>query len=179
MAAGGTGAGGETRLSSWRATSVATNGTTIRTATRRARREGFIEGRNLATDSRGFDSRSEQYEARTALLVNSGVDVLVCGGDLTIRAAQRVTRTVPIVGIADDMLGSALVASLARPGSNTTGVSILTTELDGKRQELLLELLPGARRMAVLVDPDSKSAMQLQETVDAARVRGVELLPIE
>ena len=140
------------------------------------RREGFIEGRNLAIDSRGFDSRSEQYEERTALLVNSGVDVLVCGGDLAIRAAQHVTRTVPIVGIADDMLASTLVASLARPGSNTTGVSILTTELDGKRQELLLELLPGARRMAVLVDPDSKSAMQLQETVDAARVRGVELL---
>jgi putative ABC transport system substrate-binding protein len=140
------------------------------------RREGFIEGRNLVIDSRGFDSRSEQYQERTALLVNSGVDVLVCGGDLTIRAVQQVTRTVPIVGIADDMLASGLVASLARPGGNTTGVSILTTELDGKRQELLLELVPGARRMAALVDPDSKSATQLQEMVDAARVRGLELL---
>jgi putative tryptophan/tyrosine transport system substrate-binding protein len=99
------------------------------------RREGFIEGRNLIVDSRGFDSRSEQYKERTALLVNSGVDVLVCGGDLTIRAAQQVTRTVPIVGIADDMLASGLVASLARPDGNTTGFSILTTELDGKRQE--------------------------------------------
>jgi putative tryptophan/tyrosine transport system substrate-binding protein len=88
------------------------------------RREGFIEGRNLAIDLRGFDSRSEQYQERTALLVNSGVDVLVCGGDVTIRAAQHVTRTVPIVGIADDMLASGLVASLARPGGNTTGVSI-------------------------------------------------------
>ena len=74
------------------------------------------------------------------------------------------------------MLASGLVASLARPGGNTTGVSILTTELDGKRQELLLELVPGARRMAALVDPDSKSATQLQEMVDAARVRGLELL---
>jgi ABC-type uncharacterized transport system substrate-binding protein len=140
------------------------------------RREGFIEGRNLVIDSRGFDSRSEQYQERTALLVNSGVDVLVCGGDLTIRAAQQVTRTIPIVGIADDMLASGLVASLARPDGNTTGFSILTTELDGKRQELLLELVPGARRMAALVDPDSKSATQLQEMVDAARLRGVELL---
>jgi putative ABC transport system substrate-binding protein len=140
------------------------------------RREGFIEGRNLIVDSRGFDSRSEQYKERTALLVNSGVDVLVCGGDLTIRAVQQVTRTVPIVGIADDMVASGLVASLARPGGNTTGVSILTTELDGKRQELLLELVPGARRMAALVDPDSKSATQLQEMVDAERVRGLELL---
>jgi putative ABC transport system substrate-binding protein len=140
------------------------------------RREGFIEGRNLVIDSRGFDSRSEQYKERTALMVNSGVDVLVCGGDLTIRAVQQVTRTVPIVGIADDMLASGLVASLARPGGNTTGVSILTTELDGKRQELLLELVPSARRMAALVDPDSKSGTQLQEMVDAARVRGLELL---
>jgi putative ABC transport system substrate-binding protein len=140
------------------------------------RREGFIEGRNLVIDSGGFDSRSEQYKERTALLVNSGADVLVCGGDLTIRAVQQVTRTVPIVGIADDMLASGLVASLARPGGNTTGVSILTTELDGKRQELLLELVPGARRMAALVDPDSKSATQLQEMVDAARVRGLDLL---
>jgi putative ABC transport system substrate-binding protein len=80
------------------------------------------------------------------------------------------------VGIADDMLASGLVASLARPGGNTTGVGILTTELDGKRQELLLELVPSARRMAALVDPDSKSGTQLQELVDAARVRGLELL---
>ncbi|HEY2782709.1 MAG TPA: ABC transporter substrate-binding protein [Steroidobacteraceae bacterium] len=140
------------------------------------RREGFIEGRNLVIDSRGFDSRSEQYKERTALLINSGVDVLVCGGDLTIREVQEVTRTVSIVGIADDMLASGLVASLARPGGNTTGISILTTELDGKRQELLLELVPDARRMAALVDPDSKSATQLQEMLDAARARGLELL---
>jgi putative ABC transport system substrate-binding protein len=140
------------------------------------RREGFIEGRNLVIESRGFDSRSEQYRERAALIVNSGVDVLVCGGDLTIRAAQQVTGTVPIVGIADDMVASGLVASLARPGGNTTGVSILTTELDGKRQELLLELVPGARRIAALFDPDSKSATQIQVMVDAARARGLELL---
>jgi ABC-type uncharacterized transport system substrate-binding protein len=140
------------------------------------RREGFIEGRNLAVDPRGFDSRSEQYQERAALMVNSGVDVLVCGGDVTIRAAQQVTQTVPIAGVADDMVASGLVASLARPGGNTTGVSILTTELDGKRQELLLELVPGSRRVAALFDPDSKSATQLQVMIDAARARGLELL---
>jgi putative ABC transport system substrate-binding protein len=140
------------------------------------RREGFIEGRNLVIDSRGFDSRSEQYQERAELLINSGADVLVCGGDPTIRAAQKATQTVPIAGIADDMVASGLVASLARPGGNTTGVSIMTTELDGKRQELLLELVPGARRIAALFDPDSKSATQLQAMVDAARVRGLDLL---
>jgi putative ABC transport system substrate-binding protein len=140
------------------------------------RREGFIEGRNLAVDPRGFDSRSEQYQERAALMVNSGVDVLVCGGDVTIRAAQLVTQTVPIAGVADDMVASGLVASLARPGGNTTGVSILTTELDEKRQELLIELVPGARRIAALFDPGSKSETQIREMVDAARARGFELL---
>jgi len=90
--------------------------------------------------------------------------------------AQQVTRTVPIAGVADDMVASGLVASLARPGSNTTGVSILTTELDGKRQELLFELVPGSRRAAALFDPDSKSATQLRVMLDAARARGLELL---
>jgi putative ABC transport system substrate-binding protein len=140
------------------------------------RREGFIEGRNLVIDSRGFSSRSDQYQDRAAQIVNSGADVLICGGDATIRAAQQVTQTVPIVGIADDMVASGLVASLARPGGNTTGVSILTTELDGKRQELLIELAPGARKMAALFDPDTKSRTQLQEIVELARTRGIELL---
>jgi putative ABC transport system substrate-binding protein len=140
------------------------------------RREGFLEGRNLVIDSRGFDSRSDQYHDRAAAMVNSGVDVLICGGDATIRAAQQVTQTVPIVGIADDMVASGLVASLARPGGNTTGVSILTTELDGKRLELLIELVPAARKIAALFDPDSKSRTQLEEIVDLARMRGIELL---
>jgi putative ABC transport system substrate-binding protein len=75
------------------------------------RREGFIEGRNLVIDSRGLYSRSDQYQDRAAQIVNSGVDVLICGGDATIRAAQQVTQTVPIVGIADDMVASGLMAS--------------------------------------------------------------------
>jgi putative tryptophan/tyrosine transport system substrate-binding protein len=117
------------------------------------RREGFIEGRNLVIDSRGFSSRSDQYQDRATQIVNSGADVLICGGDATIRAAQQVTQTVPIVGIADDMVASGLVASLARPGSNTTGVSILTTELDGKRQEILIELAPVRVRWLLSLTP--------------------------
>jgi putative tryptophan/tyrosine transport system substrate-binding protein len=74
------------------------------------------------------------------------------------------------------MVASRLVASLARPAGNTTGISILTTELDGKRQELLIELVPGARRMAALYDPDSKSRTQLRDIVALARTRGIELL---
>ena len=91
------------------------------------------------------------------------------------RAAPQVTRTVPIVGVADDMVGAGLVASLAHPGGNTTGFSIFSTELDGKRQELLIELVPSARRMAVLFDPTTKSPANLGVIVDAARARGVEV----
>jgi putative ABC transport system substrate-binding protein len=91
------------------------------------------------------------------------------------RAAQEVTRTVPIIGIADDMVGSGLAASLSRPGGNATGFSILSAELDGKRQELLTELVPGARRMAALFDPIAKPPAQLQTLVNAARSHGVEV----
>ena len=139
------------------------------------RRQGFIEGRNLAVDARGFGSRPERYQEILAEIVSSSVDVIFCGGDAAMRAAQQVTRTVPIVGVADDMVGSGIVASLARPGGNATGFSILSTELDGKRQELLIELVPGVRRMAALFDPASKAPAQLKAIVDAARSRGVEL----
>src|SRR5438094_380552 len=133
------------------------------------RRQGSIEGRNLVVDPGGFGSSAQQYQERVAEMVQSGANVIFAGGDAAMRAAQEVTRTVPIIGIADDMVGSGLAASLARPGGNATGFSILANELDGKRQELLLELVPGARRMAALVDPTTKSPEQLGAMVDAAR----------
>ena len=73
-------------------------------------------------------------------------------GMLQIRAAQRATATIPILGITENMVGSGLVNSIARPGGNTTGISILAAELDGKRQEILTEAVPGLRRMAAIVD---------------------------
>jgi putative tryptophan/tyrosine transport system substrate-binding protein len=139
------------------------------------RRQGFIEGRNLAVDPRGFGSSGQQYQELVAEMVQSGADVIFCGGDAAMRAAQEVTRTVPIIGIADDMVGSGLAASLSRPGGNATGFSILSAELDGKRQELLTELVPGARRMAALFDPIAKPPAQLQTLVNAARSHGVEV----
>jgi putative ABC transport system substrate-binding protein len=137
------------------------------------RRQGFLEGRNLAVDLRGFGSTA--YQERATEIVNSGVDVLFCGGDLAARAAQQVTRIVPIAGVVDNMVGAGLVASLAHPGGNITGFSILSTELDSKRQELLIELVPTARRMAALFDPGTTSPAHLRALVDAARARGVEV----
>jgi len=139
------------------------------------RRQGFIEGQNLAVDARGFAARSEQFPELASALVNSGVDALVCGGAAAIRAAQRATQTIPIVGITDDMVGSGLVRSLAKPGGNTTGISIFAPELDGKRMELLIELVPDGRRMATLADAGTTTPTQLQALRDVARTRGVDL----
>jgi len=83
------------------------------------------------------------------------VDLIVCAGDPTVRAAQQATKTIPILALADDMVRSGFVASLAEPGGNTTGISILSTELDGKRQEILLEVVPGIRRLAALADANA------------------------
>ena len=94
---------------------------------------------------------------------------------MAIRAAQQATTTIPILGVTDDMVGSGLVNSLARPGGNTTGISILATELDGKRQEILIEAVPGLRRMAALADSNTTTSPQLQALQDAARARGVDL----
>jgi putative ABC transport system substrate-binding protein len=96
-------------------------------------------------------------------------------GDAAIRAAQKATTTIPILAGSDDMVGAGLVNSMARPGGNTTGVSILATELDGKRQEILIEAVPGLRRMAALADPNRTPVVKLDALQEAARIRNIEL----
>jgi putative tryptophan/tyrosine transport system substrate-binding protein len=139
------------------------------------RRSGFIEGQNLTIDWRPYGQDVKPLPEFAAELVKSRVDVLFAGGNHGIRAAQRATATVPILGFTDDMVGSGLVSSLARPGGNTTGISLLATELDGKRQEILIEGVPGLRRMAVLADTGTTAPRELQNLQDAARARAVEL----
>jgi putative ABC transport system substrate-binding protein len=139
------------------------------------RRSGFIEGQNLTIDWREYGQRVELVSEFATELVKARVDVIMAGGDFGIRAAQQVTATIPIVGFTDDMLGSRLVNSLAHPGGNTTGVSLLATDLDGKRQEILIEAAPGLRRMAAFADSGTSSPQQLQALRDAAHARGVEL----
>ena len=90
-------------------------------------------------------------------------------------ALQAITRTVPLVGMSEDMVGEGLVASLARPGGNITGISLLSPELDGKRQDILIEAIPGARRIAAMADSRQTPPYHLQTLQHAARSRGVEL----
>src|SRR6516165_7458839 len=106
-------------------------------------RLGFIAGQNLVVDERGYGLHVEQLADHAAEIVKAQVDVINATGDLSIRAAQQATTTIPILGFTDDMLGSKFVSSLAKPGGNTTGVSIFGTELDIKRQDILIEAVPG------------------------------------
>jgi putative tryptophan/tyrosine transport system substrate-binding protein len=138
------------------------------------RRLGFIEGQNLTIDWRVYALHIDLIPEFAAELVKAKVDVIYASGD-AVRVAQRATATIPVLGIAQDMVGQGLVNSLARPGGNTTGVSVLATELDGKRQEILVEAVPGLRRMAILADSKVTSPSALQALQEAARTRGVEV----
>jgi putative ABC transport system substrate-binding protein len=139
------------------------------------RRLGFVEGQNLTVDRRGSGRSYGQLPTAAAELVKTELDAIICGGDEAIRAAQAATATIPIIASTDDMVGAGLAHSLAHPGGNTTGVSLLASELDGKRQEILFDLLPAARHMAILADSKTTGGLQVQAIRDTARLRGVEL----
>jgi putative ABC transport system substrate-binding protein len=132
---------------------------------------GFVEGMNLAVA--GFGVTPDQLEATAADLVRSNVDAILTGGTGPTRMAQRATATIPILTAVDDFVAQGFVASLARPAGNITGVSILGPELDGKRQEFLLTLVPNLRQIAALADPGSTSPQQIEALQAAAQVRGV------
>src|SRR5499425_3632916 len=139
------------------------------------RRLGFIEGQNLAVDAHGYGLRVDQMDEHAAEVVKSGVDVIMVGGDAAVRAAQQATIQIPILALTDDMVGQGFVRSLAKPGGNTTGVTLLASELDGKRQEILIEAVPGVRRIAALADTHTTTPSRLRALEEAARARGVEL----
>jgi ABC-type uncharacterized transport system substrate-binding protein len=135
----------------------------------------YRQGQNLAIDGRGFVASYEKFPTIAAELVKAKVDAIICAGDAAIRAAQAATTTIPIIAGTDDMVGAGLVRSLARPGGNTTGVSILAADLDGKRQEVLFDFFPAERRMAVLADTQTTGPDRLRALQDAAHLRGVAL----
>jgi ABC-type uncharacterized transport system substrate-binding protein len=139
------------------------------------RRRGFVEDANLSVNPQGFGLRLQELEAVAVGVAKTNPDAIYCGGDAACRAVQLATTAVPIVVIADDVLRTHLVASLAHPSGNITGLTILATELDGKRLEILSETVPGIKRMGALVDPGTTAAEQLQALMVAARARGITL----
>jgi putative ABC transport system substrate-binding protein len=140
------------------------------------RRRGFIDGQNLAVEYRAYGLHIDLISEYAGELVQAKVDVITTAGtDEVIRAAQQATKTIPILAMSDDMVGSGLVDSMARPNGNTTGVSILAATLDVKRQEILVETIPGLRRMAVLVDANTNVVAKLDAMQEAARGHNIEL----
>jgi len=140
------------------------------------RRQGFVEGHNLLADTKGYGLRVDQLAEHAADVVKANVDAIICAGDEAVRAAQQTTKTIPILANSSDMVAQGFVRSLTNPEGNTTGFSLLAPELDGKRQEILTEIVPVARRIACLVDPKYTSPQRAQLLQEAARARGIELL---
>jgi ABC-type uncharacterized transport system substrate-binding protein len=139
------------------------------------KRQGFVEGVNFARECREFGGNSEAASEYAADLAKAKVDVIYALGDTAIRAAQGATSTIPILGSTDDIVEAGLVKSLARPEGNTTGTSFFSTDLDGKRQEILIEALPGIQRIAALADSNRTSGSRLTALQDAAHLRNIEL----
>ena len=138
---------------------------------------GFVEGKNVAIERRWAENHLDRLPALAADLVSRKVDVIVTSGTPSTRAAKSATSTIPIVFMfVADPVGTGLVASLARPGGNVTGFSSLSDELTPKRLELLCELVPQAKVIALLVSPNNANTEGvIKHAQDAARTKGVQL----
>src|SRR5882724_5846597 len=136
---------------------------------------GYVEGQNVAIEYRWAEGRYDRLPALAADLVARKVDVIaITGGNASVRAAKNATTTIPIVStLGDDPVELGLVASLARPGGNLTGINMITAELMPKRLEPLSELAPRAGVIALLANPGAES--MIREVQEAARVKGVQL----
>ena len=147
----------------------------------RLRELGWIDGRNLAIEYRWAEGRNERYAEIAAEFVRLKVDVIVTAGTPPTLAAKQATAVIPIVfAAASDPVGTGLVASLARPGGNVTGLSIQTTDLAGKRLELLREVVPGLRRLAIMANVGNPaSVLEMGEAQATARTLGLEVTTSE
>jgi putative tryptophan/tyrosine transport system substrate-binding protein len=163
-------AGSAAPLSSWVAALV-----------QRLRELGWIEGRTVAIEYRWAEGRNERLAEIAAEFVRLKVDVIVTHSAGPVIAAKQATAVIPIVfAVAADPLGTGLVASLARPGGNITGLSSQNAEVASKRLELLREAIPSLRRLAVLVNMSNSAIVQeLDEIQAAARALGLTVAPLE
>jgi ABC-type uncharacterized transport system substrate-binding protein len=142
------------------------------------RERGYIEGQNIAIEYRYAEGKQDRFPELAAELVRLKVDmILVAGGSIWVRAAKNATKTIPIVMVdsGSDPVEAGLVESLARPGGNVTGITLLVGELGGKRLELLKEAVPKVARVAVLYNP--ATALNVREVKEvlpvAARALGL------
>ena len=137
---------------------------------------GWTEGRNVSIEYRWAEGRNERFSELVDELLLRKADVIVTQGTPSVLAAKRATSTIPIVfPIAGNPVATGLVASLARPGGNVTGLSVQTSDLAGKRLELLREAVPGLRRIAIMANVDNPSVrLELRDVQDNAGRLGLE-----
>ena len=140
---------------------------------------GNIEGRNLRLDVRFADGDAKRFPEMAEAFVQEKANVIVVFSEAAAHAAQHATSTIPIIVIAGDFVAEGLGASLAKPGGNITGISMLEPELETKQLEILKEMLPAARRVGVLNDRTNVSPMRLQARQDGARALGIELQSVD
>jgi putative ABC transport system substrate-binding protein len=147
----------------------------------RLRELGWIEGRNIAIEYRWLEGRTERATEMVAEFVRLKIDVIVTHSAAPVVAAKQATSVIPIViASAADPVGTGLVASLARPGGNVTGLSLQVTDLAGKRLELLREVVPGLRRLAIMVNLGAPATiLEMNETQAMAKTLGLEIAAFE
>jgi len=147
----------------------------------RLRELGWIEGRTIAIEFRWAEGRSERAAEIVAEFVRQKVDVIVTGGTEYVLAAKQVTSVIPIVfSNVGDPVDSGLVAGLARPGGNVTGLSIQGTDTAGKRVELLRDVIPSLRRLAIMANVGNPAVvLELRQVQAVARTLGLEVTTLE
>jgi putative ABC transport system substrate-binding protein len=161
--------------------SPASQGQWVSAFSQRLRELGWIEGRNIAIEYRWAEGSSDRAAELAAELVRLKVNVIVTWANPMVLAAKRTTSAIPIVfAAAADPLGTGLVATLAQPGGNVTGLSVVSTDLGGKKLEFLCELSPGLRRLAIMANVNnSASVLEMREVQSAARTIGLEITTLE
>jgi putative tryptophan/tyrosine transport system substrate-binding protein len=147
----------------------------------RLRELGWIEGRNLTIEYRWAEGSGDRAAEFAAEFVRLKVDVIVTYANPMVVATKQATSVIPIVfAAAADPLGTGLVAGLARPGGNVTGLSVQQTDLAGKHLELLRDLIPGLRRLTIMTNPGNSAAvLEMREVQAAARTIGLEAATLE
>src|ERR1039457_2024342 len=140
---------------------------------------GYIDGKNIIIEFRYADGNYERLPDMATELVRLDLDVIVAGATPAIQAVQRATKTIPIVmSPATDLIGSGFIESLARPGSNITGIANMSLDLSAKSLEMLHAIVPNASRVGVLMSNNPSHPAQLNEVQGAAKELGLTLLPI-
>jgi ABC-type uncharacterized transport system substrate-binding protein len=157
------------------------HGQWVAASVRRLHELGWIEGRTVAIEYRWAEGRTERFDEIAAEFVRRKVDVIVTSATAAIVAAKQATSVIPIVfAAAGDPVETGLVASLARPGGNVTGLSIQQTDVAAKRLELLREVVPGLRRLAILANVDGPAVLlDMREVQTTARPLGLEVVTSE